>query len=154
MHVEVQCASSILLSEQCHSPNLIMLVVFACSCVFHGGEALCEVLRVLCLLFIIVSMCAVLLLFVIISMCRFQKSRSMKFNAQWSSTHAISSFKGMIPCPWPKFVGVFYLLMSFSWSWLVCEALVVSHLLYSSMIRTLMFCVCTVLFIFNIVLCV
>jgi hypothetical protein len=33
--------------------------------------------------------------------------------------------------------------MCFSWSWLVCEALIVSHLLFLSMIKTLMFYVCT-----------
>jgi hypothetical protein len=142
MHAKVQCAPLIPLSEQCHTPNLIMLVVFACSCVFQGGEALWGFGGFVPL----VHYC--------FYVCGFQKSRSMKFNAQWSSTCAISSFKWTILCPWPSYVGVFYLFMCFSWSWSVCEALVVSCLLFSSMIKTLMFCVCIVLFMFNVVLCV
>jgi hypothetical protein len=86
--------------------------------------------------------------------CRFQKLGSTNFNAWWSSMHAISSFKWAIPCPWPSFVGVFYVLMCSSWSWLVCEVLAVLHFLFSSMIKILMFCVCTVLLLFDVILCV
>ncbi len=117
---------------------------------------LCEVLRVLCLsfscvhdlfLFIVVSMCAFLFLFIIVFMCVGFKSQD-----QWSSMCTINSFKWAILCPWLSFVGVFYLLMCFSWSWSVYEALAILHLLFSSMIRTLMFCVCTVLLLFDVVL--
>jgi len=126
--------------------------------VFFKVVKLYEVLRVLCLLFLcardlflfnIVVVCAVLLLFVIIFVLVGFKSQG-----RWSSMCAISSFKWTIPCPWPSFVGVFYLLMCFSWSWSICEALMVSCLLFLFMIRTLMFCVCKVLLLFDVILCV
>jgi hypothetical protein len=40
MHNETQCTPLIPLGEQCCALNLAMLVVFACSHVFQGGEAL------------------------------------------------------------------------------------------------------------------
>jgi len=107
---------------------------------------LCEVLGVSCFLFscvhnlflfIIVHVCAFLFMFVIVSMCVGFKSqdqrRSTKFNVRWSSMCGISSFRWAIPCPWPSSLGVFYLLMCFSWSWSVCDILTVACLLFWSM---------------------
>ncbi len=112
-----------------------------------------EVLGVFCFLFlcvcnlslfIIVSACAILLLFIIVSMCVGFKNQD-----RWNSMHAIRFFRWIISCPWPSFVGVFYLFVCFAWSRSVCEVLTISHLLFSSMIKTLMFCVCTILFYFT-----
>ncbi len=152
MHGEAQCMPLVPLGGQCHAPNSTMLVVFACSHVSQGGEVLWGsegfMFFIFCVhnlsLFIIVSTYAILFLFVIVSMCVGFKSQDRR-----SSMHAFSFFRWAIPCPWPSFVGVFYLLMCFSWSWSVCEVLVISQLLFSFMIKTLMFYVCTILLFFT-----
>ncbi len=152
MHGEAQCRPLVPLGEQCCAPNSTTLVVSTWSLVSQGGEVLWGSRGFVLLIFMCMQsvhvhycfyMCVLVLIHHCFYVCRFQEPKLMKFNARWSSTHAISFFRWAISCPWPNFVGVFYFFMCFSWSWLVCEALIVSHLLFLSMIKTLMFYVCT-----------
>jgi hypothetical protein len=86
--------------------------------------------------------------------CRFQELGSTKFNVWWSSMCAISSFRWAIPCPWPSSLGVFYLLMCFSWSWAVYDVLAISCLLFLSMQDLDVLCVHNLALIWRSFMCV
>ncbi len=132
MHGEAQFTPLVPSSEQCHAPNLTMLVVSTCSNVSQGGEVLWGFRGFVPFVFMCaryvpihrcLGVCGLDPIHHCFCVCRFQEPRSMKFNVQWGSTCTIYFFKWAKSCPWPSFVGVSYLLVCFSWS--VCEALTI-----------------------------